>query len=302
MPQTIGGANGPFVNVSNTSGQWTATITWTDTAGISGYGYVAYGTDPNNASTTLTENNQGSQHSLVLNGLVAGTTYYYTASTLDSNGTTLAQSVTSSFTAAPPQVVGTPQAATSGPTAANISWQANLAGLGKVALGTAAANLSTIFTDNVNAFSHSVAVTGLQAGTQYFYQVSDMDGQGNVLAQSAVASFNTPPANVQVNLVQPNANPWVTAENHPSTLSVKAVLANGTPQPGITVNFKILCHIGGNGQIISAGAPAGNTGTAVTDATGTAQVHFSGKSKEIASVEATSPNSNSHALIVVTIL
>ncbi len=302
MPQTISGANGPFANVSNTGGQWSVTITWTDTAGISGYGQVAYGTASNNLSSSVTENNPGTQHSLVLTGLADATTYYYTVSTLDSNGNTLAQSVTSTFITTPPQVVGTPQAAASGPTAATITWQANCAGLGKVALGTTAANLSMAFADNVNAFSHSVQATGLQAGTQYFYNVSDLDGQGNVLAQSAMTSFNTPPASVQVNLVQPTANPWVTPANHPSTLSVKAVLAKGTPQAGITVNFKILLHLGGNGQIISQGAPAGNTGIAVTDATGTAQVQFLGKSGEIATVEATSPNSTSHAIIVATIL
>ena len=302
MPQTIGGVNGPFVNVSNSGGQWVATVTWTDAGGINGYGMVMYGVDPGNLSSSLAESNPGTQHSLGMNGLSDATTYYYIVSTLDVNGNTLSQSVRSTFVTAAQQVVGNPQASPSSSTAAGINWQANCSGLGRVMMGTTPANLVTILNDGVNAFSHTVQATGLQAGTQYFYNVSNLDGQGNPLAQSAIASFTTQPANIQVNLIQPKANPWITPHGHPSTLSVEVVqTSNGKPQPGVTVSFKLLWHLGGNGQIISPGAPVGSTGIAVSDASGLAQVQFLGSSGEVATIEATSANSNSHVIIPVII-
>jgi hypothetical protein len=87
----------------------------------------------------------------------------------------------------------------------------------------------------------------------------------------------------------------IAAPGTPSTLSVLVVAAKGgKPQAGITVNFKIVLHLGGNGQIVGIGS-------AVSDATGRASVQFIGKSAEIATVEATSANSNSHVLIPVVI-
>jgi hypothetical protein len=306
MAQNITGSNGPFANVSNATGQWVATITWTDpqgtgTVGQQVFAQVDYNTDPNNLGNSVTDNGQTysdnppTTHSMQLTGLTAGVTYYYQASTLDSNGNTIGEAATSSFVVAPQQVTGTPTAASSSPTAATITWQANVAGMGKAMLGTSATGMTTAFTDGVNAFSHTVTASPLQPGTQYYFITQNLDNKGNVLAQSATATFNTPPANVQVNLTQPLANPWIVGSGTPSTLSVLVVAATGgKPQAGITVNFKIVLHLGGNGQIIG-------TGSAVSDATGHASVQFIGKTPEIATIEATSSNSNSHVLIPVVI-
>jgi hypothetical protein len=306
MPQNITGPNGPFASVSNSTGQWVATITWTDlqgtsTAGQQVFGQVGYNTDPNNLNNGVTDNGQNysdnppTTHSIQITGLTAGTTYYFNVSTLDSNGNTLAQSATSSFVTAVQQVTGAPTATSSSPTAETMTWQANVAGIGKVLLGTSATSMTTAFTDGVNSFSHTVQATPLQPGTQYYFVAQNLDNNGNVLAQSAMTNFNTPPANVQVNLTQPLANPWIVGPGTPSTLSVLVVAATGgKPQAGITVNFKIVLHLGGNGQIIG-------TGSAVSDATGHASVQFIGKAPEIATIEATSANSNSHLLIPVVI-
>lgn len=306
MPQNITGSNGPFASVSNSTGQWIATITWTDpqgtsTAGQQVFGQVLYNTDPNNLNNGLTDNGQNysdtppTTHSIQLTGLTAGATYYFNVSALDSNGNTLAQSVNTSFVAAVQQVMGTPTTASSSPTATTITWQANVAGMGKIMLGTSATAMTTAFTDGVNAFSHTVQASPLQPGTQYYFAAQNLDNQGHVLAQSATATFNTPPVNVQVDLTQPKASPLITASGKPSTLSVLVVAATGgKPQAGITVNFKIVLHLGGSGQIVG-------TGSAVSDATGHASVQFLGKSAEIATVEATSVNSNSHVLIPVVI-
>ncbi len=306
MPQNITGSNGPFASVSNSTGQWVATITWTDPQGTSTVGQqvfaqINYNTDPNNLSNSVTDNGQNysdnppTTHSMQLTGLTAGATYYYQASTLDSNGNTIGEAAISSFVVATQQVTGTPSATSSSPTAATITWQANVAGMGKVMLGTGVTSMNTTFTDGVNAFSHTVQATPLQPGTQYYFCTQNLDNNGNVLAQSATATFNTPPANVQVDLTQPQANPLIVAPGTPSTLSVLVVAAKGgKPQAGITVNFKIVLHLGGNGQIVGIGS-------AVSDATGRASVQFLGKSAEIATVEATSANSNSHLLIPVVI-
>lgn len=305
MPQNIAGANGPFANVSNSTGQWIATINWTDPTGTSPagqqvYGQVMYGTDPNNLSTNLTDNGQNysdnppTTHSMQITGLTSGTTYYYNVSALDSNGNVLAQSATSSFVAAPQQVVGAPQATTSGPTAASINWQANVAGMGQVMMGVSPTALGTACADGVNSFSHTVQANALQAGTQYYYLCNNLDGQGNILAQSAVASFTTPPANVQVTLTQPKATPWIVGPGKPTTLSV-VVLNGGKPQAGITVNFSVLWHLGGDGQFVGPNS-------AVSGATGVASVQFMGHSGEAATIEATSPNATGHVIIPVGIL
>ena len=173
-------------------GQTAATIVWTTNNAADTQ--VQYGLTSAYGTTTPQNTTLATSHSAALAGLTGGTVYHYQAMSRDAAGT-LATSPDATFTTlAPvnttPPVVSAVAASGVGPTAATIVWTTDKAADSQVVYGlTAAYGLATTLSTALTT-SHSVALSGLTAGTAYHYAVKSHDGAGN-LATSPDAAFTT---------------------------------------------------------------------------------------------------------------
>jgi hypothetical protein len=80
-------------------------------------------------------------------------------------------------------------------TSATITWTTNEASTSRVDYGTTATALTSSASAAGLATSHSVVLSGLTAGTQYFFKVTSVDAAGNTSTAPASASaFTTAPA------------------------------------------------------------------------------------------------------------
>jgi hypothetical protein len=77
-----------------------------------------------------------------------------------------------------------------------VTWTTDTASTSVVQYGTSATALTSTATGASNVTAHSVALTGLTAGTQYFYRVTSADAAGNSttspVTTAAAASFTMP--------------------------------------------------------------------------------------------------------------
>ena len=155
----------------------TATISWnTDEAATS---TVNYGISASALTSTATTSGLGTTHSVALNGLTAGATYYYQVVSADAAGNT-ATSSTASFSpkdVTPPVVTGL--TATGSGTSATVTWATDEPATSTVNYGTSATALTSTATVAGLVTSHSVPLTGLAANTRYYYQVVSADAAGN---------------------------------------------------------------------------------------------------------------------------
>ncbi|MCL6519568.1 MAG: fibronectin type III domain-containing protein [Armatimonadetes bacterium] len=155
-----------------------ATITWkTDEPSTSVVEYgptAAYGS--NVSDTTL-----ATQHSIILTGLMPGTTYHYRVKSADASGNLAVSADLVFITPTPPDT--TPPtisgiSAQSGATDATISWQTDEAATSTVEYGT-----STLYgyetTDSTLVTQHTVRLTSLSPDTLYHYRVCSTDASGN---------------------------------------------------------------------------------------------------------------------------
>ncbi|GFO67713.1 hypothetical protein GMLC_12920 [Geomonas limicola] len=181
---------GPMVvNISDSG----ATVIWktnepstsevtTDTGGTN-YALVA--------DDTLT-----TSHTVNLTGLEATTPYNYRIASSDGFGNTMRQGNAKSFsTLAAPDL--TPPVILEGPMALNIteqsaliSWGTDEPSDGVVEYGTSEA-LEQVASRTQLVRGHAIGLTGLNAGTLYYYRVSSTDSFGNGPTQSRVGSFTT---------------------------------------------------------------------------------------------------------------
>ncbi|MGD0796574.1 MAG: fibronectin type III domain-containing protein, partial [Acidobacteriaceae bacterium] len=212
---TTGAANGPAISNVSSSGvtSGTATITWTtDQTSTS---VVNYGTTSSYGSSASAAG-LATSHSVMLTGLAPNTTYNFevvSANAANTSSTSGNYTFTTSPNTAPPPVIS--YVAFWGITSSGvtISWSTNEAATTAVAYGTTAAlgqltPVQTALTD-----SHGVTLTGLAAGTTYYFAAQSADGSGNT-GSSTNYSFTTlagPPTISNV-----TANP---AANHTATIS-----------------------------------------------------------------------------------
>jgi hypothetical protein len=120
--------------------------------------------------------------------------------------------------------------ASAGTTAATITWTTDEAATSRVDYGTSASALTSTASAPGLGASHSVALTGLTPGTQYFYRATSADGAGNsTSAPASPASFTTATA-------PPPAGPAVTD-------TTVTDFGAGTPNVGIYVSET------GNGEV-----------------------------------------------------
>ena len=185
--------------------QTQATITWaTNEAADS---KVIYGTTSD--SLTLTKADTAlvtppTAHSLTLTGLTQNTLYYYRIISKDAaaNSTTLPNAPTAprSFRTAADTVAPTLTVSTAvtniTTTGATVTWTTSKATTTQVKYGLDAnlASGNTFFpspADSAYVTSHSVNLSGLTNGIQYYVQVLSVDAAGNSLASSPIVGFST---------------------------------------------------------------------------------------------------------------
>jgi cephalosporin-C deacetylase-like acetyl esterase len=175
--------------------QTAATLTW-QTSALATSGKILWGTSTSSLTQTAAEGIPATNHSVVINGLTASTTYYFQAVSTDTFGTEKRSSVISLTTqAAPlPDWAITGFAGSSTQTTVALTFATSTyATLGKVMWGTSADSLAnSTLPDSAAVKAHKFSVTGLTANTTYYFQASATDDH-NRMQQSAVIAITTQP-------------------------------------------------------------------------------------------------------------
>lgn len=170
----------------------TATVTWTtDRASDS---QIEYGTSSNHYFPTSASNSgQVVNHSVALNNLEAGKTYFYRVLWADTDGNT-GISEESTFTTLKAPVV-------SNVTVTNINLHTGT--LNFTTTGTTAIELyygpgeftaTKMLNTSTATSSYSIPLNDLTDGTTYTYRLDPFDKDGNQYANPTAFSFSTPPA------------------------------------------------------------------------------------------------------------
>lgn len=124
---------------------------------------------------------------------VAAGTYSLTAKATDSSNNTSTSSVVSITVNALP-TSGTltrgPYLQKASPTAMTVRWRSSGIIAGRVRYGTNAADLASFVDESSSGIEHEVRLTGLTAGTKYFYSIGSAN---DTLLGDATTFFTTPP-------------------------------------------------------------------------------------------------------------
>ena len=223
--------DGPTVNVSTR----TATINWvTDRASDSS---VEYGLSSGNYfSTEAANTNQDVSHSVELNNLSAGTTYYFRSQWTDIDGN-IGTSAEGSFTTLPAPTVSNVMTNNVNLNTATIEFTSSNATAVQLEYGGGIlSNTQTLNTSTITS-TYSIPLSGLSPGTTYTYKLNPFDTSGNIYDYSSVYAFTTPPQPVITNVTfQPIPGAltgteqmnWTT--NVPSTSQISYGLVGGSRQ------------------------------------------------------------------------
>lgn len=188
-------------NVSTTG----ATITWKTNELADGH--MFYGkTSPlvldNDVTAEADDPAYGLTHTITLTGLDPNTKYYIRPHAHDNEGNdgfapesffaTLAMGGAATTTDTTAPVISGISASPVGMTTATVNWTTNEAATSRVYYGTISPVSVTTpqFSSTTLVVAHAAALTGLTAGTTYYYVVGSTDAAGNV-ATSAQRSFTT---------------------------------------------------------------------------------------------------------------
>ncbi len=223
---------------STLTGTVTVTANATSTVGIAS---VQFQLDGTNLGAAVT--GSGPSYSTSWNTTTASNgNHMLTAQATDTGGnstTSAGMTVTVSNTVAPPVISGVTAGGISA-SGATITWTTSTASSSQVSYGTTSSYGSLSTLNSALVTSHSATLAGLAGSTTYHYQAMSQDAQGN-LATSGDFTFTTTSGPQIVLLIQGNASE-----------------ASGT----------------GNGAVITPStAPAGFTGTAVVNGSGS--INFS---------------------------
>jgi len=202
---TTGTAPAPVISNVGSSGvtSGTATISWTtDQAATSVVNYGAtngYGSTASVAGLVTT-------HSIALTGLTANTTYNFdvvSANAANTSSTSANFMFKTSSNTAPPPVISYLDFWGVTSSGVTISWSTDVLSNTAVAYGTTSAldQLSPVQTALTS--SHGVILTGLAAGTTYYFAAQSADGSGNT-GNSATYSFTTLPGPPTISNVTTN--------------------------------------------------------------------------------------------------
>ncbi|MBU1737076.1 MAG: fibronectin type III domain-containing protein [Proteobacteria bacterium] len=183
---------GPMIlNISDTG----ATVFWTTdepaTSGVSYNDGTAYGVYQDDALVT--------EHTVSLTDLTASTTYQLTISSKDgqNNGPTLAGPKSFTTLASPdtnpPVIIESPLVVNITHQSVMIRWRTDEPANGVIEYGLAFDQLTETEGHVKLKKPHNMTITGLEAGTEYFFRVLSTDASGNGPVISAVYSFTTHP-------------------------------------------------------------------------------------------------------------
>jgi hypothetical protein len=260
------------INITETG----ATITWTTDEPATSQ--IEYGTSaPGYANTTSENTTLVVSHSVDITGLTAGTTYHYKVKSRDTDGSGLwAESVDNTFDSASPPDVTAPvisgvTASGMTQTGATITWTTDEGSSSQVEYGTTDQYGTATTLDSTLVTSHSVALTGLTAGTTYHFRVKSTDAASNE-AVSADYTFATTPATVAD--TTPPTTPVVTDDGVITTnlTQLHATWTSSDPESGIAAyEYAIGTSAGGNDTVdwTSAGTETSVTKTGLSLSAGT---------------------------------
>jgi hypothetical protein len=204
-PPTISGVAAVSVTSSG------ATITWT--TNVAADSQVEYGTTTAYGQSTQLNTTLVTSRSVVLSGLTASTQYHFRVKSASSSGLqATSNDFTFTTTASAPSLTISAVAATGVTTSgATIIWTTNVVANSQVEYGTTIGYGQTTTLSTALVTSHSVAVSGLTASTQYHFRAKSVDGSGNQ-ASSPDFTFTTAPSasgSLFVSITAPAANATV---------------------------------------------------------------------------------------------
>jgi hypothetical protein len=213
----------------------TANITWTtDRTSDSS---VEYGLSPGHYYTTEAANtNQVTSHTVGLNSLTAGTTYYYRAQWTDMDGNE-GTSAEGSFTTLPSPTISNVSAGNINLTTATIQFTSKNATAVQLQYGGGVLSNTQNLNTSTSTSTYSIPLNNLKPGTTYSFKLNPYDTSGNIYDNPTAFTFTTPPQPVITNVqFQPVPGALTGAEqiswttNVPASSQISYGLVNGSRQ------------------------------------------------------------------------
>jgi RHS repeat-associated protein len=156
---------------------YSATISWNTNENSDSQ--VDYGTTAAYGQSTILNPSGVTSHSQGLFGLTPGTEYHYRVKSRDANGN-LAVSTDYTFTTAP-LVIYNVAAGDIAASCVTITWNTNVSTNSQVEYRTNIGSWQTAPLNPLLVTAHSQVLTGLTAGTVYYYRVRSRDQAGNLV-------------------------------------------------------------------------------------------------------------------------
>jgi hypothetical protein len=169
----------------------TATITWTTDRDSDSS--VEYGLSSGNYFTTQASNtSQVTSHSIGLNNLSAGTTYYYRVQWTDIDGNT-GTSAEATLTTPPAPAISNVSTSGVNLTSATINFTSTGATAVELEYGGGVLGSMQTLNTSTKTSSYSIPLSGLNSGTTYTFKLNPYDSSGNIYDNPTAFSFTTPP-------------------------------------------------------------------------------------------------------------
>ena len=224
-------SSGPSVSNITTK---RAKVSWTTSRAADSKLY--FGTESDDyADEGISKSEQVSDHSLLLNNLVAGTKYYYTVEWTDEDGNT-GTSSENTFTTSPAPTVKDVEVTNVGLSQAIINFTVEDAHKVKIYYGisTDFGGVKEISTSTLES-NYTVELSGLEDGTKYYYKINAFDEEDDEY-EGTILDFETLPrpqvSNIRVQQVKNSASPSivVTWESNTEISSIVTYYPEGQQQ------------------------------------------------------------------------
>ena len=186
--------SGPDVTVNTR----TATINWTTDRDSDSS--IEYGLSSGNYFATSASNSQQvTSHSIELNDLNAGTTYYYSAQWTDEDGN-IGTSQENSFTTLPAPTVSNVTVSNINLSNATISFTTDNATAVQLQYGGGLLSNSQVLNTSTDSSNYAIPLSNLNSGTTYSFKLNPYDTSDNIYDNPTTFTFTTPPQPVITNV------------------------------------------------------------------------------------------------------